>query len=120
MWVYKPNTNKPGNKIFTTCQNLLTAVNICQKHSKCLSTAVKNPKIVISHFLSLNVRYKPNTQDLQNIKLAKFQNRRLCINAYACLITSPSADMVRLYVNVQFQVTPLSTGTSSSRSQKLF
>ena len=29
-------------------------------------------------------------------------------------LTSPSADMVRLYVNVQFQVKPLSTGTSSS------
>ena len=50
-----------------------------------LSTVVKKPKTIISHFLSLNVRYKPNTQDLQNIKLAKFQNRRLCINAYACL-----------------------------------
>ena len=34
--------------------------------------------------------------------------------------TSPSADMVRLYVNVQFQVKPLSTGTSSSRTKKIF
>ena len=33
-------------------------------------------------------------------------------------ITSPSADMVRLYVNFQFQVKPLSTGTSSSRTKK--
>ena len=32
--------------------------------------------------------------------------------------TSPSADMVRLYVNVQFKVKPLSTGTSSSRTKK--
>ena len=32
--------------------------------------------------------------------------------------TSPSADMVRLYVNVQFQVKPLSTGISSSRTKK--
>ena len=28
--------------------------------------------------------------------------------------------MVRLYVNVQFQVKPLSTGTSSSRTKKKF
>ena len=35
-------------------------------------------------------------------------------------ITSPSADMVRLYVNVQFQVKPLSTGTSSSQTKKFF
>ena len=34
--------------------------------------------------------------------------------------TSPSADMVRLYVNVQFQVKPLSTGTSSSQTKKKF
>ena len=32
--------------------------------------------------------------------------------------TSPSAYMVRLYVNVQFQVKPLSTGISSSRTKK--
>jgi len=36
------------------------------------------------------------------------------------VITSPSADMVRLYINVQFQVNPLSTGTSSSRTKKNF
>ena len=34
--------------------------------------------------------------------------------------TSPSAYMVRLYVNVQFQVKPLSTGTSSSQTKKSF
>ena len=34
--------------------------------------------------------------------------------------TSPSADMIRLYVNVQFQVKPLSTGTSSSQTKKKF
>ena len=34
--------------------------------------------------------------------------------------TSSSADMVRLYVNVQFQVKPLSTGTSSSQTKKFF
>ena len=34
--------------------------------------------------------------------------------------TSPSADMVQLCVNVQFQVKPLSTGTSSSQTQKKF
>ena len=32
--------------------------------------------------------------------------------------TSPSADMVRLYVNVQFQVKPLSTDTCSSQKKK--
>ncbi len=32
--------------------------------------------------------------------------------------TSPSAYMVRLYLNVQFQVKPLSTGTSSSQTKK--
>ena len=32
--------------------------------------------------------------------------------------TSPSADMIRLYVNVQFQVKPLITGTSLSRTKK--
>ena len=34
------------------------------------------------------------------------------------LETSPSADVVRLYVNVQVQVKALSTGTSSSRTTK--
>ena len=34
--------------------------------------------------------------------------------------TSPSADMVRLNVNVQFQVKPLSTGASSSRTKFFF
>jgi len=33
---------------------------------------------------------------------------------------SPSADMVRLYVNVQFQVKPLNTGTGSSQTKKIF
>ena len=33
--------------------------------------------------------------------------------------TSPSADMVRLYVNVQFQVKRLSTGTSSGQTKKI-
>ena len=31
--------------------------------------------------------------------------------------TSPSAYMVQLYVNVQFQVKPLTTGTSSSQTK---
>ena len=31
-------------------------------------------------------------------------------------LTSPSADVVQLYVNVQFKVKPLCTGTSSSRT----
>ena len=35
-------------------------------------------------------------------------------------MTSPSADMVRLNVNVQFQVKPLSAGTSSSRTHFFF
>ena len=34
------------------------------------------------------------------------------------IITSPSADMVRLYINVQFKVKPLSTGTGTSLSEK--
>ena len=45
------------------------------------------------------------------LKFSQFQ-------PYFLISTSPSADMVRLYVNVQFQVKPLSTGTSSSRTQK--
>ena len=33
-------------------------------------------------------------------------------------LTSPSADRVRLYVNVQFKVKSLSTSTSSSQTKK--
>ena len=36
------------------------------------------------------------------------------------ICTSPMADMVRLYVNVLFQVKPLRTGTISSRTKKKF
>ncbi len=35
-------------------------------------------------------------------------------------LTSPSAYMVRLYVNVQFQAKPLSRGTSSSQTKQKF
>ena len=38
-------------------------------------------------------------------------------NATKVTTTSSSADMVRLYVNAQFQVKPLITGTSSNRTK---
>ena len=44
---------------------------------------------------------------LANVNVIKKVSRR-----------SPSADMVQLYVKFQFQVKPLSTGISSSRTKK--
>ena len=63
---YKPNTNAYEHKKFTSCKYLLTAV--------------KNTKIIITQsFFMLEFEIldiNQTQQDLQNIKLAKFQNRR--------------------------------------------
>ena len=52
-----------------------------------------------------------------HISIRMLQTLLLKVRIYQ---TSPSTDMVRLYVNVQFQVKPLSTGTISSRNKIFF
>ena len=71
---------------------------------------------MIAHIL-----VKCNNNNNNNTLKANPDDNKLKANPTLCkhtTITSPSAYMVRLYVNVQFKVKPLSTGTSSSRTKK--
>ena len=87
-------------------------------------------KICLSRFLQ-NKFYKipkiiQNIEDFKIFDLYKNVSFTHILYVYVLnvttqhILTSPSAYMVRLYVNVQFQVKPLSTGISSSRTKKFF